>query len=64
MEELDKYLQRTGQDESEISGGLSFFGTKKVLELIAEANQLSKKLVFYYASDKDLQSDILSYRFE
>jgi hypothetical protein len=63
LPEIEKYLMRTGQIENEITGGFSFCGTVCVLELIAEAESKQKKLVFYYATDHDLECDIMSYKF-
>lgn len=61
--EIEKYLKRTGQDENEITGGLCFYGFDRVLELVAEAESKEKKLVFYYATDHDLECGIVSYKF-
>ena len=61
--EIEKYIKRTGQDENDITGGFSFYGVVRVLELVAEAESKQKKLVFYYATDHDLKCDILSYKF-
>lgn len=61
--EIEKYIQRTGQDEKDITSGYSFYGVARVLELVAEAESNQKKLVFYYATEHDLKCDILSYKF-
>ena len=61
--EIEKYLKRTGQIEKDIPNGFSFYGIDRVLELVAEAEIKQKKLVFYYASDHDMQCDLLSYKY-
>lgn len=58
------YLNRTGQTESDITSGYSFFGIDQVLSLVKEAERQNKKLVFYYATEEDERIDKLSYRFE
>jgi hypothetical protein len=62
--EIETYIKRTGQEEVDITSGYSFFGTERVLELVAEAERENKKLVFYYATEQDEKMDNLSYRFE
>lgn len=64
LAEIETYIKRTGQEEIDITAGYSFYGVDRVLELVAEAEQQNKKLVFFYASDEDQQIDKLSYKFE
>lgn len=64
MDEIKKYMERTGATEQDVWGGLAFYGRDKVLELVKEANEKEKKLVYYYASEEEQLADILSYKFE
>lgn len=61
---LESYLKRTGQTLKDVGDGILAFGEARVDELIAEANKLDKKVVFYYKDDQALQADKLSYKFE
>jgi hypothetical protein len=63
-DKMDEYLKRTNQDRKEMMSGFTFYGLDRVMELIQEAQQRQKKLVFFYKDDNDLRCDILSYRFE
>ena len=62
--EIETYIKRTGQEENDITAGISAYGVARVLELVAEAEDKKQKLVFYYASDEDMEADALSYKFE
>lgn len=62
--EIETYIKRTGQTESDITSGYSYFGIDMVKDLVAEADRQKKKLIFYYATDEDQQLDKLSYKFE
>lgn len=64
IEMLESYLKRTGQTLKDVGDGILAFGEARVDELIAEANKLDKKVVFYYKDDQALQADKLSYKFE
>lgn len=46
-----------------IMAGVYAFGREETDRLIKEAAKRNKKLVFYYASELDLESDVLSYKF-
>lgn len=64
IEMLESYLKRTGQTLKDVGDGILAFGEARVDELIAEANKLDKKVVFYCKDDQALQADKLSYKFE
>lgn len=58
------YLDRTGQTQQELFSGAAGFGVSAILKLIDEANELGKKIVWYYANESDLDADRISYKFE
>lgn len=47
-----------------IMAGAYAYGHDHVDELLAKAAKLEKCLVFYYKNEKDIECDILSYKFE
>lgn len=63
-EEVETYIKRTGQTEDEVFAATAFFGTKRIIELVEQANEKGKKLIYFYASDSDREKDLLSYKFE
>lgn len=64
MDEIKTYLQRTGQELSDVMAGVSFYGFEKVLEFVRQAEKDKTKLIFYYEDDAAMQSDRPSYKFE
>lgn len=61
---LKKYIEITGDDESNILSGLHNYGPTEIEKLLQEAINKKSRLVFYYETDDDLLMDNQSYRFE
>ena len=62
MNDIDKYLARTGETFQELMSGAHAFGIEKISEMVAKANRENKKIVWH--DDPELSIDAMSYSFE
>lgn len=53
----------TNEELDNLMAGVYAYGRERVNELLAQARQDETKLVFFYASDDDMEADILSFKF-
>lgn len=60
---LDQYIRDYPEQCSNIMAGVYAYGFEIVKELLEKAQKRGERLEFYYKTDEDLLSDILSFRF-